>query len=154
MSITRVGLMGGTFDPIHIGHLVCADEAIARFDLDVVIFIPAGAPWQKPTSTDAEDRYMMTMLSTASDPRLSVSRIEIDRPGPTYTIDTLETMSDFFGSDALLFFIIGADAVVDILTWSRPDEVLAKATFIAATRPGHSLADLDDARTFRHRRQS
>ena len=142
----RVGLMGGTFDPIHIGHLVCAAEAVHQFDLDEVVFIPAGQPWQKASPSDPEDRYMMTLLATGSNERFSVSRLEIDRAGPTYTLDTLRTLKDFYGADVELFFITGADAVLEILTWKEPDVVLSLASFIAATRPAHDLDALSDPR--------
>ncbi len=138
----RIGVMGGTFDPIHYGHLVCAAEARHQFDLDEVIFVPAGHPWQKQNTSDAEDRYMLVMLATAEDAHFSVSRIEIDRPGPTYTLDTLRILNDFYQEGVELFFITGADAVLDILTWKDPEVVLSLAHFIAATRPGFDLAKL------------
>jgi nicotinate-nucleotide adenylyltransferase len=132
----RIGIMGGTFDPIHNGHLVCADEARHQFRLDEVIFVPAGDPWQKQGVSDAEDRYLLTVLATASHEQFSVSRIEIDRGGPTYTLDTLRAFRRFYaGSD--LFFITGADAVAEILSWKDPEAVLNEAWFIAATRPGY-----------------
>jgi nicotinate-nucleotide adenylyltransferase len=138
--------MGGTFDPIHIGHLVCAEEARYHFRLDEVIFVPAGDPWQKEGVTDAEDRYLLTMLATASHPSFSVSRIEIDRGGPSYTLETLKAFGSFYGG-AELFFITGADAVAQILSWKDPEAVLNAAHFIAATRPGYqvgSIANLTD----------
>ena len=135
--------MGGTFDPIHIGHLVCAEEARWQFGLDEVIFIPAGSPWQKREVTPAEDRYLLTMLASASNPHFSVSRIEIDRRGPTYTLETLQVLRDFHGDRAELFFITGADAVLEILTWKEPEALLEAARFIAATRPGYDLDKLD-----------
>lgn len=137
--------MGGTFDPIHHGHLVCAEEARHRFELEEVIFIPAGQPWQKEGMSSVEDRYLMTMFATSTNESFSVSRVEIDRPGPTYTLDTLRTMRGFYGEDADLYFITGADAVLDILSWKEPDEVLALARFVAATRPGFELSRLTDA---------
>lgn len=136
--------MGGTFDPIHYGHLVCADEATWRFSLDEVIFVPAGQPWQKSEVTDAEDRYQMTVAATAEHPKFSVSRIEIDRRGPTYTADTLQMLADHYGASAELFFITGADAVLQILTWKDPEAVLSLARFVAATRPGYDLSKLGD----------
>ena len=139
----RLGIMGGTFDPIHIGHLVCADEARWQFGLDEVVFIPAGRPWQKRQVTEPEDRYLLTALATADNPYFSVSRIEIDRRGPTYTLETLRTISGFYGDAAELFFITGADAVLEILTWKEPDALLETASFIAATRPGYELGRLD-----------
>jgi nicotinate-nucleotide adenylyltransferase len=139
----RVGVMGGTFDPIHHGHLVAAEEARWQFRLDQVVFVPTGQPWQKPAGvTGAEDRYLMTVIATASNPAFSVSRLEIDTPGPTYTVDTLRRLRAELDPGTRLFFVTGADAVLQILTWKDPDEVLALAELIAATRPGHDLADL------------
>lgn len=135
--------MGGTFDPVHIGHLVCAEEARWQFDLDEVVFVPAGNPWQKREVTAAEDRYLLTMLATAGNPHFSVSRIEIDRRGPTYTLETLRTLREFHGDGPELFFITGADAVLEILTWKEPEALLEAATFIAATRPGYDLGKLE-----------
>lgn len=138
----RLGIMGGTFDPIHIGHLVCAQEARWQFGLDEVVFVPAGSPWQKREVTPAEDRHVLTVLATARNAHFSVSRLEIDRHGPTYTAETLRTMAEFH-EGAELFFITGADAVLEILTWKDPDAVLATARFIAATRPEFDLSKLD-----------
>jgi nicotinate-nucleotide adenylyltransferase len=145
----RIGLMGGTFDPIHLGHLVTAEQARADLDLAEVIFLPAGAPWQKSRDvTPAEHRYLMTVLATAANPAFSVSRLEIDAEGPSYTVDTLRRVRaamDREGGSSRdeLFFITGADAILNILTWKDADEVLDLATFVAATRPGHDLADLE-----------
>lgn len=139
MTVRRIGIMGGTFDPIHNGHLVCAEEARHQFELDEVIFVPAGNPWQKSDVSDAEDRYLLTVLATASNRRFSVSRIEIDRAGPTYTHDTLRILGDFYAGSALLFFITGADAVAEILSWKDPQSVLDQAHFIAASRPTYEL---------------
>ena len=139
----RVGIMGGTFDPVHYGHLVCAEEARWQFELDEVVFVPTGQPWQKREVSPAEDRYMLTMLATAPNTRFSVSRIDIDRKGPTYTRDTLQKFKEFYGDDVDLFFITGADAVLDILTWKDPDEVLELAQLIAASRPEYDLSKLD-----------
>ena len=136
--------MGGTFDPIHTGHLVTADEARHTFALDEVIFVPAGAPWQKHDSdvAPAEDRYLMTVIATSAHPAFRVSRIEIDRDGPSYAIDTLRALRQQL-SDAELFFITGADAILQILTWKDPEQVLSEARFIAATRPGYDLDRLE-----------
>jgi nicotinate-nucleotide adenylyltransferase len=136
----RIGIMGGSFDPVHLGHLVCAEEAFWQFRLDEVVWVPAGSPWQKRDVTPGEDRYMMVVLATAGHPAFSVSRIEIDRTGPTFTIDTLKAFRDFYGDRAELFFITGADAVLQILTWKDPDAALGTAHFIAATRPNYELA--------------
>ena len=133
--------MGGTFDPIHHGHLVCAEEARYQFELDEVIFVPAGNPWQKRGVSDAEDRYLLTMLATASHPQFSVSRLEIDRAGPSYTLETLRAFRGFY-TEADLFFITGADAVAEILSWKDPEAVLGQAHFIAATRPDHDFGNI------------
>ncbi|MEU3404091.1 nicotinate-nucleotide adenylyltransferase [Streptomyces sp. 3211.6] len=138
----RLGVMGGTFDPIHHGHLVAASEVAALFHLDEVVFVPTGEPWQKSQRavSPAEDRYLMTVIATASNPQFSVSRIDIDRGGPTYTIDTLRDLSAL-NEDADLFFITGADALAQILTWRNADELFSLAHFIGVTRPGHVLTD-------------
>jgi nicotinate-nucleotide adenylyltransferase len=136
----RIGVMGGTFDPIHLGHLVAAEEARWQFGLDRVVFVPAGRPWQKPVGvTPPEDRYRMTVIATASNPAFTVSRLEIDHPGPTYTVDTLHRLRAELEDGTRLYFIIGADAILQLLTWKEPDQVLAQAEFIAATRPGFDL---------------
>lgn len=131
----RLGVMGGTFDPIHNGHLVCASQARSRFDLDEVVFIPAGVPWQKEAVSAAEDRYLMTVLATSRDPGFSVSRIEIDRPGPTYTIDTLRLMHEFHDDETRMYLILGADAIADILSWKEPEMIAAIASIVVARRP-------------------
>ena len=135
--------MGGTFDPIHNGHLVCASEVAYRFDLDEVVFVPTGAPWQKQDRevSPREDRYLMTVLATAGNPAFSVSRAEVDREGPTYTRDTLAQMRETLGEKADLFFITGADALAQLLTWRDTDELFRLAHFVGATRPGY-VADV------------
>jgi nicotinate-nucleotide adenylyltransferase len=140
---SRLGVMGGTFDPIHHGHLVAASEVTSLFHLDEVVFVPTGQPWQKPAEevTIAEDRYLMTVIATASNPRFHVSRIDIDRGGPTYTIDTLRELHRERGPETDLFFITGADALGNILTWRDADELFKLAHFIGCTRPGHRLTD-------------
>ena len=138
----RLGVMGGTFDPIHHGHLTTAEEALTQFVLDQVVFVPTGRPWMKERTdvSDPEHRYLMTVIATASNPRFAVSRIEIDRDGPTYTVDTLRALAEQ-ESDAELFFITGADAMLEILHfWKDPNEILDLAHFIAATRPGYDIA--------------
>lgn len=134
--------MGGTFDPIHHGHLVAASEVAARFHLDEVVFVPTGQPWQKQVTevTTAEHRYLMAVIATAANPRFTVSRVDIDRPGPTYTIDTLHDLRAQRGPDDEMFFITGADALAQILTWKSSDELFALAHFIGVTRPGHALS--------------
>ena len=134
--------MGGTFDPIHHGHLVAASEVGHFFSLDEVIFVPTGQPWQKDqrTVSAAEDRYLMTVIATASNPRFSVSRVDIDRPGPTYTIDTLRELRILRGPDAEFFFITGADALEQMMTWQDADQLFKLAHFVGCTRPGHRLS--------------
>jgi len=134
--------MGGTFDPIHHGHLVAASEVQALYDLDEVVFVPTGEPWQKDSLpvSPAEHRYLMTVIATASNPRFTVSRVDLDRTGPTYTIDTLRDLrAQRPGSE--LFFITGADALAQILSWKDIDELWELAHFIGVTRPGHVLSD-------------
>lgn len=132
--------MGGTFDPVHHGHLVAASEVQCRFELDEVVFVPTGQPWQKDqrTVSPAEDRYLMTVIATASNPRFSVSRADIDRGGQTYTVDTLRDLHDTY-PDSELFFITGADALQQILSWRRVDELFDFAHFVGVTRPGYQL---------------
>lgn len=136
----RVGVMGGTFDPIHHGHLVAASEVQAWFDLDEVIFVPTGQPWQKADRlvSAAEDRYLMTVIATAANPRFAVSRVDIDRDGPTFTIDTLRELKASL-PDADLYFITGADAMAALLTWRDHEELFDLAHFVGCTRPGHEL---------------
>ena len=133
--------MGGTFDPIHHGHLVAASEVAHIFSLDEVVFVPTGQPWQKRGRkvSAAEDRYLMTVIATASNPGFSVSRLDIDRPGPTYTIDTLRDLRAERGGDADMFFITGADALSRMLSWQDVDELFTLAHFVGCTRPGHRL---------------
>lgn len=142
MSVTgapRVGVMGGTFDPIHHGHLVAASEVAQWFDLDEVVFVPTGEPWQKSEVSPSEHRYLMTVIATASNPRFTVSRVDIDRSGPTYTIDTLRDLKAQ-RPDAELYFITGADAIAQILSWRDHDELWDLAHFVAVSRPGHVLS--------------
>jgi nicotinate-nucleotide adenylyltransferase len=132
--------MGGTFDPIHNGHLVAASEVADLFGLDEVVFVPTGQPWQKPHRyvTAAEDRYLMTVIATASNPRFSVSRADIDRAGPTYTKDTLRDLHAL-NPDSDLYFITGADALASILTWQGWEEMFSLARFVGVSRPGYDL---------------
>jgi nicotinate-nucleotide adenylyltransferase len=134
----RLGVMGGTFDPIHHGHLVAASEVQAWFGLDEVVFVPTGQPYQKASRkvAPAEHRYLMTVVATASNPRFTVSRVDIDRPGPTYTIDTLTDLAAQH-PDADLYFITGADALADILKWRSAQEMFELASFVGCTRPGY-----------------
>ena len=136
----RIGVMGGTFDPIHNGHLVAGSEVAHRFGLDEVVFVPTGEPYQKESRSvsPAEDRYLMTVIATASNPRFSVSRVDIDRPGATYTIDTLRELRTA-DPDADLYFITGADALAKMMTWHDVNELFSLAHFVGCTRPGHRL---------------
>ncbi|SIR85348.1 nicotinate-nucleotide adenylyltransferase [Micromonospora avicenniae] len=135
--------MGGTFDPIHHGHLVAASEVADRFGLDEVVFVPTGQPWQKTDTpvSPTEDRYLMTVIATASNPRFQVSRVDIDRGGPTYTVDTLRDLHAAYGPKVQLYFITGADALEKILSWKDLDEIFELAHFIGVTRPGFELTD-------------
>ena len=141
--VRRVGVMGGTFDPIHHGHLVAASEVALRFALEEVVFVPTGEPWQKVDErvSPAEDRYLMTVIATASNPRFTTSRVDIDRGGPTYTIDTLRDLRRHYGEAAELYFITGADALDKILSWKDVDEMFALAHFVGVTRPVFELSD-------------
>src|SRR5271169_5374893 len=145
LAMRRIGIMGGTFDPIHHGHLVAASEVGHFFGLDEVIFVPTGQPWQKfdRKVSPAEDRYLMTVIATASNPRFSVSRVDIDRPGETYTIDTLRDLKDVRGPEAEFFFITGADALARMISWRDADELFKLAHFVGCTRPGHQLSRSD-----------
>ena len=138
----RVGIMGGTFDPIHHGHLVAASEVASLYGLNEVIFVPTGRPWQKSGRdvSEAEDRYLMTVIATASTPRFWVSRVDIDRAGPTYTIDTIRDIAEQ-RPGAELFFITGADALAQILSWKDAADALTLAHFVGVTRPGYELSD-------------
>ncbi|STC68621.1 nicotinate-nucleotide adenylyltransferase [Corynebacterium pilosum] len=138
----RIGVMGGTFDPIHHGHLVAASEVADRFALDEVVFVPTGEPWQKADRkvSDSEARYLMTVIATASNPRFTVSRVDIDRPGPTYTIDTLRDLAKIYPDDKL-FFITGADALASILSWRDWQQMFDVAEFVGVTRPGYELTE-------------
>lgn len=144
----RIGVMGGSFDPIHVGHLVAASEVAHRFDLDEVIFSPTGEAYHKSDDGRApsEVRYLMTVVATAADPRFRVTRVDIDRPGPTYTIDTLADLRTEFAAEhpdveVEWFFITGADALSEILGWRDAEEIFAAAHLVGVTRPGHDLAD-------------
>lgn len=137
--VPRIGVMGGTFDPIHHGHLVAASEVAHSFGLDEVVFVPTGEPYQKSNVSASEHRYLMTVIATASNPQFTVSRVDVDRKGPTYTIDTLRELKRS-RPDSELFFITGADAIAQILSWRDHDELWELAHFVAVSRPGHILS--------------
>lgn len=140
----RVGIMGGTFDPIHYGHLVTAEIARSKFKLDTVVFVPSGHPPHKQQNMPghAEQRLMMTLLATVTNPYFQISRIELDRLGPSYTYDTLNEFRELFGANSNFFFITGADAVLEMFTWRYAERLVQMCTFIAATRPGYHLTDV------------
>lgn len=139
---SRLGVMGGTFDPIHNGHLVAATQVAESLDLDQVVFVPTGRSWQKDGTavSPPRDRFLMTLLATVEDPRFDVSRVDIDREGPTYTVDTL---TDLAGQhpDVELFFITGADALAGLHTWRNFEQIIDRATLVGVSRPGHALTD-------------
>lgn len=141
-DLSRLGVMGGTFDPIHLGHLVVATEARDAFDLDRVLFVPAGRPWQREDYASAEDRFTMTVLGTDQDPAFAVSRMEIDRRGPTYTADTLQELRGVHPGTELSF-IAGADAVLGLGTWIGLERIRDLAGIIAVNRPGSDLSELE-----------
>ncbi len=143
-KLERLAIMGGTFDPIHYGHLVTAEAVRHQFQINKVLFVPTGHPPHKPffDVSHTEHRYLMTVLATVTNPYFDVSRIEIDRKGITYTIDTIQHLKKIYGSNTELYFITGADAIHEILTWKDPEEVLRLCTFIAATRPEYHKKDL------------
>ncbi len=145
-AVSRVGIMGGTFDPIHFGHLVTAEAARWEFALAKVVFVPSGRPPHKKDYpvTDAEHRYQMAVAATASNPAFEVSKVEIDREGYSYTIDTVLAFRRFYGPEVQLFFITGADAILEILTWKDVGRLLNECHFIAATRPGFQLNRLQE----------
>lgn len=138
----RLGVMGGTFDPIHLGHLVAASEVLHNFGLDRIVFVPTGRPWQKARYTDPEDRWLMATLAAASHPHFAVSRMELDRRGPTYTVDTMSALRRFYGEDTALYFIIGADAAARLSTWQGIENLGDLVEMIAVTRPGFELEDI------------
>ena len=142
MEVRRLAVFGGTFDPIHNGHLAMGAGLLDAFSLDRVLFVPAGTPWQKEGYSAAEDRWMMTVLAAATNPRFEASRMEIDRKGPTYTVDTMAILRDFYGPEVELFFVAGVDAVLTLGTWHRAEGLAGLADVIAVPRPGFDVAEL------------
>ncbi|MBA2427686.1 MAG: nicotinate-nucleotide adenylyltransferase [Actinobacteria bacterium] len=140
--VARLGVMGGTFDPIHVGHLIAASEALHELALDRILFVPTGRPWQKSRYSDAEDRFVMTVLAAVAHPRFAVSRMELDRTGDTFTADTLQELRQFHGPEVKLYFILGADAVLKLGTWHGIERLGALCEVVAVTRPGFDLAAL------------
>ncbi len=153
-ALRKLGIMGGTFDPIHYGHLVTAEAVRSEFNLDQVLFVPSGLPPHKEVSsvTPATDRYLMTVLATLTNPYFEVSRVDIDRPGVTYTVDTLTDLRREYGPQVEFYFITGADALSEIFSWKNAEELVRGCIFVGATRPGftqdHWTAEVEE---FYHR---
>ena len=143
----RLGIMGGTFDPIHYGHLVAAEQAFDDLSLDVVVFMPAGRPAFKLDKkvTSGEDRYAMTLLATSDNPHFLASRFEVDREGVTYTADTLRLLRGLYPANVEFYFITGADAITEIVAWRDAEDIARLAHLVAATRPGYDLDRAWDA---------
>lgn len=148
-KVKKIAVMGGTFDPIHYGHLVTAEAVRHQYNIDQVLFVPTGHPPHKldRSITDAQHRYLMSILATETNPHFFVSRIEIDRQGLTYTIDTIQELKEQYGQETEIYFITGADAFLEIFTWKRAEELLEICNFIAATRPEYPKEDLIDSIT-------
>ncbi|MGE5629573.1 MAG: nicotinate-nucleotide adenylyltransferase [Caulobacteraceae bacterium] len=144
-NIKKIGIMGGTFDPVHYGHLVAAEVVRAELDLEKVIFIPTGRPPHKRAEnvSESEHRYLMTVLATAANPNFEVSRLEIDKDTVTYTVDTVKDLIGIYGKDTLIYFITGADAVLELLSWHKVEELLSLCSFVAVTRPGFNKQELE-----------
>lgn len=145
LPISRVGIFGGTFDPPHLGHLAAASEAAVRAELDEIVFVPTGDPWQKNHRelTGSATRLVMTRLAAEPDPRFRVSTCDIDRPGPTYAVDTVADVRAEYAHPVELYFILGADSLENLHTWHRVDELYKTVKFIAVNRPGHSRRRAD-----------
>lgn len=153
-TVRKLGIMGGTFDPIHYGHLVTAEAVRTEFGLDQVLFVPSGLPPHKDPTTisPAKDRYLMTVLATLTNPHFEVSRVDIDRPGVTYTVDTLADLRREYGPEVDFYFITGADALGEIFSWKSAEELVRECTFVGATRPGFTFEHLaPDVEDFYHR---
>ena len=148
----RVGILGGTFDPVHVGHLIIAEEALSRLALDQLLFIPTGQPWLKADQalSAAEHRLKMVELAIASNPRLGVSRIEVDRPGPTYTVDTLEQLKRDLGDDVQLYFILGLDTLEQFHRWEQPERIIELCELAIASRPGFQNSRILDEQLGRY----
>ncbi len=144
MTEYRVGVLGGTFDPVHTGHMIIAEEVRQRLNLREVLFMPAGQPWLKGRKdiSAVEHRLEMVILATASNPYLNVSTIEIERPGPTYSVDTIVDLKAGMGAGAKIYFIVGFDALAEIHLWKEPRRLVDMCQVVAVKRPGHGGLDL------------
>jgi len=144
--VTAIGIMGGTFDPIHFGHLRAAEEVRQGFGLERVIFVPSGRPPHKQASevTPPEHRYLMTLLATVDNPHFAVSRTEIDRTGNSYTLDTLRELRKEYGADTVFYFITGLDAILSVRSWAHWEDLFSLTDFVAVTRPGYSIRGLSE----------
>ena len=142
----KKGIMGGTFDPIHLGHLVTAEEVRDYFHLDEVVFVPSARPPHKvgQVITSPEHRYLMVVLATITNPYFRVSRVELERVGPSYAVDTLRYFREFWGDESEIYFITGADAFAQISRWNNPEELFRLCTFVAATRPGYKMVSMEE----------
>ena len=138
----RIGVLGGTFDPIHVGHLAIAEQARDGLDLEEVCFVPAGAPWMKASQSlsSAQDRLYMVRKAVENNPFFRVSTVELERSGPSYTVDTLRELQEEYGPDARLFFVLGIDAFARFGEWKEPEEILALATLVVVDRPGRTAS--------------
>lgn len=146
----KIGISGGTFDPIHYGHLITAERVKEKFNLDKILFIPAGTPPHKSINqvTEAEHRYNMVHSAVNDNPAFEVSRIEVDRKGYTYTVDTLSQLQESYGAGTEFYFIIGADVVSDLLNWKAPERVFSLCNFIAVFRPGYERKQFSEQISF------
>ena len=143
MARGRIGVVGGTFDPIHLGHLIIAEEVRQKLDLDEVLFVPAGEPWLKGEAriSPGQDRLEMVLLATASNPHFNVSTVDLERPGPTYSVDTIADLKAGLGAGAKLHFIVGFDALAELPLWTKPKRLLDMCQVVGVGRPGHSKLD-------------
>lgn len=141
----KLAIMGGTFNPPHLGHLICAEEVNDHFKFDKVMFIPCARPPHKRGSEvlDAQHRYDMTILATQDNPLFEVSRIELDRPGRSYSIETVRQLREIYGQDTEIHWIVGADSILEMFIWKDVDELLTLCKFIAINRPGYDLSQTD-----------
>jgi nicotinate-nucleotide adenylyltransferase len=136
-----MGILGGTFDPIHVGHLILAEEACTRLELSQIVFVPAGQPPHKRDQAIADPAHRLAMvhLAIADNPHFSVSRVDVDRCGPSYTVDTIRLFRDAWGADAEIYFLIGSDSLAELPTWHQPERLMRMCHVVAMGRPGHRV---------------